>query len=474
MNKVIVVLIAFTCLIPGFARAADSCLSSVIGLQIGSGDSYGSTSDFSGTTNHFLYYDYKCPTANGPSGLCLSGNRSMVNSIIATCEQFANVLTVGGGCPGGNTVCLNPGLNWANNNGLACNSINGCDGLDDDGILDTTDRMVMVLYNTTTTAPYVSKVLVDSVAYDLTNNRYSFNSSIGTNHALFTMPAPSIQSATCNGSSCTLTVRITEPNFSAAGATGGIYGDDAGTVNGVTRGLIAGYKIVGVQLASAPANGLATNYNIAAVNFSGTSRYIPASRPPVGGNVTSASITISGLSGSNPLFVAYAPIFNYDDSQCTGGTQCTAAQLQTLDTGLGANNSLTSRIASPPSQPIGPNPVKFVSFNGTWKGSKVTLTWVTASEVDLAGFNLYRMVVDDGSNDAPGNNNASKPKATPEWVKVNAVVIPSLSQGGSGATYTYIDKVTAGTQVKYMVKEVPLNNTPPDSMETTVTKKKIK
>ena len=146
-----------------------------------------------------------------------------------------------------------------------------------------------------------------------------------------------------------------------------------------------------------------------------------------------------------------------------------SASSSSLDTvGFGTSGyqtPLSARIASPPTPPIGPNPVKFIAFDGTLKGTRAKLAWSTASEVDSAGFNLFRKILVDA---------AGKAVEGPQWVKVNAAVIPSLSQGGSGASYAYIDKVKDASKVQYRVEEVPLSNTPPDSIETTVSKKKPK
>lgn len=435
--------------------AGDSCPGSVI-LRHTSTDGYSPETDYSGTTNAAFYYDYKRP------------GTSLVDSTQAGCQSFTpDIFASQAGC----CIFLSA-ADWFNNN--TCPTLIGCDGRDDDGTTDASDRNVLAVGATTTAATYASRFLVDTVAFSTSLVRYEYDNSVGTLHTSFAMTRPSIQSATCNGSTCNLVVAVTQPNFDATGATGGIYGDTAGVAGGATQSILAGYKIVAVQQAAAPTNGLASNYSLAIAD---SDRFIPATRPPNGTNVISGTITISGLVGTNPVWLAYVPVFNFAGSTCAAGVACTSAQVAALDAiGTIPNiNSLAFRIASPASQPVGPNPVKFVSFNGNWKASKITLTWVTASESDTAGFNLYRMILDDGSNDPPDNsNNRPARNATSDWVKVNAAVIPSLSQAGSGATYTYIDKVTEGIQVKYLLKEVPLSNSPPDSIETTVSKKKSK
>lgn len=442
--------VTLACLLAGsgllFANG-DTCAGSVFGVQSGTPptDGYTPTSAFTGTTNHLLYYDYICP---GAVGAC--SGESFVDSTASGCQTFAGIMLVNSGrCSG--VACINS-LDWANNN--TCTKIKGCDGFDDDGVFTTADRTVFSAFSTGTSAPYTSTFLVDSVAYNGTT--YEFNNSVGTTHDVFTMTAPSINTATCNGTTCNITVKITEPTFNATGATGGIYGDDAGTSGGVTQSLLAGYKIVAVQSAAAPANGLTTTWTL---NLSGDDdRYIPATQPPSGGTVTSNTITVP-VSGGNSLYIAYVPMFNYSGSGCNSGTSCTQAQVKALDAvgfvGLGfVANSLSSRIASAASQPIVPTPVTFSSFTAQWAGTtKVALTWVTATESNSAGFNVYHSI--DGV----------------KWVKINTSLIPAKGVGGAGATYTFGETIKgAAKTIYYRVDEVSINNAVTGTISTSISR----
>jgi hypothetical protein len=380
----------------------------------------------------------------------------MVDSTRTTfvCPTFATNVTVGGICPGGNTACLNPGLDWANNN--TCGSINGCSGFDDDGFQTATDRMVFVAYTTSSGAGYTAKMLADTVAFDTTNTRYTYNNSVGTNHALFTMTAPAINTATCNGTSCNITVKITEPNFDSTGAIGGLYGDDAGVAGGFTQSQLAGYKIIAKQFAVPPTDALTSTGGqwVGSIAIAGTSRYIPATRPPAGATLTSGTITIP-VSGANTLYVAWVPVFNFSDSACTGATQCLDTDVQGLDTNFGgtAINSMSGRIASAASTGISPTPVQFVSFTGQLIRPKlVRLTWVTASESNSAGFNLYRS--EDGAN----------------WTTVNSALIPAKGVGGAGATYTYDDTGVKPSlkKLQYRLDEVSMQNAVTSTISTQV------
>ena len=72
---------------------------------------------------------------------------------------------------------------------------------------------------------------------------------------------------------------------------------------------------------------------------------------------------------------------------------------------------------------------------------RVTITWETASEVDAAGFHLYRSQSSDGSFNI-----------------ITSDLIPADGDPLTGASYTYTDEgVRWGEQYYYQLEEVTLN-----------------
>jgi len=73
----------------------------------------------------------------------------------------------------------------------------------------------------------------------------------------------------------------------------------------------------------------------------------------------------------------------------------------------------------------------------------VLVEWTTESEVDVAGFNLYRSESPDGP-----------------YVKTNPALIPGASDPLLGGKYTYTDtNVVAGQTYYYKLEDVDLDGT---------------
>ena len=93
----------------------------------------------------------------------------------------------------------------------------------------------------------------------------------------------------------------------------------------------------------------------------------------------------------------------------------------------------------------GPEPtlITLSSFTATPSDRKIILSWTTASEIDNAGFNLYRAEAEDG-----------------EYVKINDSLIPAEGSPTSGATYQYIDSyVKNRITYYYKLEDIDLSGT---------------
>ncbi|MCX5887217.1 MAG: hypothetical protein NT096_15120 [Proteobacteria bacterium] len=87
--------------------------------------------------------------------------------------------------------------------------------------------------------------------------------------------------------------------------------------------------------------------------------------------------------------------------------------------------------------------IRLSSFTATPSDRKVILEWVTESEIDNAGFNLYRAESEDG-----------------EYVKINPSLIPAKGSPTQGATYQFIDDdVKNHRTYYYKLEDVDLNGT---------------
>jgi hypothetical protein len=85
--------------------------------------------------------------------------------------------------------------------------------------------------------------------------------------------------------------------------------------------------------------------------------------------------------------------------------------------------------------------IDLLSFSVDSVNNNAVVTWETGSEVDTAGFNIYRNTGNDLS------------------VKVNTALIPSQGGPGSGAVYELVDTgVKAGGKYFYTLEEVETNN----------------
>lgn len=82
--------------------------------------------------------------------------------------------------------------------------------------------------------------------------------------------------------------------------------------------------------------------------------------------------------------------------------------------------------------------IELASFTARPFGSAVQVEWVTASEIDNAGFNLYRKTANDT-----------------DWAKLNGALIPAEGGPTWPADYEFIDDaVSAGVKYYYLLEDL--------------------
>jgi hypothetical protein len=131
-------------------------------------------------------------------------------------------------------------------------------------------------------------------------------------------------------------------------------------------------------------------------------------------------------------------------SATQGGTYTSAGNSGT--TGTGSSGTITSNSVSTLQfftlgSDAGDNslPVSLSSFEAAPTSGGVSLTWVTESELENEGFNIYRRDVTDKS----------------EWNLITASVIPGRGNTSEKSEYEFIDQsVVAGLTYEYMLESI--------------------
>jgi hypothetical protein len=96
-----------------------------------------------------------------------------------------------------------------------------------------------------------------------------------------------------------------------------------------------------------------------------------------------------------------------------------------------------------PEQEAGPTLVKLASFTAKGDGSQVRVEWVTKTEIDNVGFNLYRSTEREGT-----------------YQKLNSSLIPGLISSAVGKRYTFMDaNVVKGRLYYYKLEDIDLRGT---------------
>jgi len=87
--------------------------------------------------------------------------------------------------------------------------------------------------------------------------------------------------------------------------------------------------------------------------------------------------------------------------------------------------------------------ITLTSFTATPFTRKIILSWTTASEIDNAGFNLYRAEAEDG-----------------EYVKINDSLIPAEGSVTQGAEYQFVDENVKNRKTYYYkLEDIDINGT---------------
>jgi len=88
-----------------------------------------------------------------------------------------------------------------------------------------------------------------------------------------------------------------------------------------------------------------------------------------------------------------------------------------------------------------PTAIDLSSFIATPKSSKIILQWRTETEIDNAGFNIYRSTDDKG-----------------EYEKINSALIPAQGSPAQGASYEFIDSgLKSGKTYYYKLEDIDSN-----------------
>ncbi len=152
--------------------------------------------------------------------------------------------------------------------------------------------------------------------------------------------------------------------------------------------------------------------------------------------------------------------FTVDISACEFGTNEPGAggkYYSNVATGLIGNTTI-SMPATTVRLPCSPLAVTLASFTASAAADDVTLAWETVSEVENAGFNVYR--ADSSLVGQNGGSSAVDPLRMTGWTRVNEMLIPALTPGSAqGNAYAWTDAAAPAGTTWYMLEDVNLNGT---------------
>jgi hypothetical protein len=92
---------------------------------------------------------------------------------------------------------------------------------------------------------------------------------------------------------------------------------------------------------------------------------------------------------------------------------------------------------------IQPTVISLAEFKAVPGSGKVTLTWITASEIDTAGFNIYRSTEENGA-----------------YEKINSALITATGNPGAGAAYRFVDNAARNRKTYwYKLEDIDTSGT---------------
>jgi hypothetical protein len=90
-----------------------------------------------------------------------------------------------------------------------------------------------------------------------------------------------------------------------------------------------------------------------------------------------------------------------------------------------------------------PTIIQLASFTASPGSKKIVIEWITESEIDNAGFNLYRSGSENG-----------------EYNKINDSIIPARGSATQGAVYEFLDADVKNRKIYYYkLEDIDLNGT---------------
>jgi len=135
------------------------------------------------------------------------------------------------------------------------------------------------------------------------------------------------------------------------------------------------------------------------------------------GNLAESDVIVKNANGDT--FAMHIADFTYGGSQYGDTSSAFFATTDTTGTSTTTTVQPTTTTITPR---IESTLIELQSFTATAYNKAVILKWQTASEIDNAGFNIYRSEAEDG-----------------EYTTMNAALIPASGSATQGANYTFTD-----------------------------------